>query len=437
MGVVYEATRQDLGLSFALKFLHPDRLEGADDRSFTREVLCSSALRHENIVQLLDVGVSPRGAYAVFELVSGSTLSEVLDESGALDPLKAVGIMQQVGRALCCAHASGVTHRDLKASNVMLTRHADGRDLVKVLDFGIARLPQSATTTPTEGPAGTAAYMAPEVARGESRGDALSDVYSMGVLLYELLSGHRPHHGTSLNALLHSVMTKPPAPLEDYRAGLPACLRDFVQRTISPNPRDRPQTAADFVEELCALDLSLSQLASHESPTAALPSGPFATKSEKLRPVIFGATLGGVLSAALILAAASSHETSDKGPTALSDTHSRTKASGEDERGAAPSDNLTAPLTSPSPPRGATGSPAEPVLTHRTLVPAVSEAIRAPAASPPSIRSTASARSKRLPPTEKRQPLLSSLEFVSDPLPEKVPDRIDETTGFVLRNPYE
>lgn len=437
MGVVYEAVRRDLGLPVALKFLRPDRLDQAHDRSMDREVLCSSALRHENIVQLLDVGLSQKGPYAAFELISGSTLSDVLDEGGALDLPRAVGIMQQVGRALCCAHASGVIHRDLKASNVMLTKHADGRDLIKVLDFGIARLPQSDGATPTDGPAGTAAYMAPEVARGESRGDAPSDVYSMGVLLYELLSAHRPHEGTSLNAILHSVMTKPPAPLENYRPDLPDCLRDLVQRTISPDPKDRPQTAASFFAELTAIAGTLSEAAAKKASVPPLPLPSPSSSSSPFRSAVLG-VIGGALGAGVIFAATSQHETRDQGASApLAATQAPPQASGDDERRTPSNDGSSSPGSPHSDgttPQGPSGS----LFSEHPAGPPLSSAGDERAAPPPPINDAKKEHPKRsiaLPQSPQR--LVSNLEPVSVAPAEKTPEGVDEITGFVLRNPYE
>ncbi len=185
--------------------------------------------------------------------------------------------MTQACRGVEAAHAAGIVHRDLKPHNLFLCRRDDGTDLVKVLDFGVAKLQAieaSNAATDTGTVLGTAAYMSPEQARGEKMVDHRADVYALGAILYELLSQKKPHPGDSQNAILHHIATQPAVPLASVQRGpdgLAAELVDVIGRTLASDPGARPQTAA-------ALATALAPFAGREvwpaAPALATPDKP-------------------------------------------------------------------------------------------------------------------------------------------------------------------
>jgi serine/threonine-protein kinase len=256
MGTVYEAEHVALGRVYALKFLRQDvdaKPRGA--RRFEREARLLARLVHENIVSLLDIGQLEDGRpYLVLEHINGRTLRAELEASGIRSVERVLEIAEQMGRGLAHAHASGVVHRDLKPENVMLAAHADGRLLVKLLDFGVAKLREDREdpVTGTGAVLGTAAYMSPEQARGETTLDAASDVYSFGVILYEALAGKRPYDGRSYNETLYAILNKAHEPLERLRPDLPEPIAIAVERALAKTPGARFGTVDALVGALRA-----------------------------------------------------------------------------------------------------------------------------------------------------------------------------------------
>lgn len=260
MGVVFAAHDARLGRKVALKFV---RLERADDKAYSkrleREARVAGGLVHENIAQVLDYGTDRRRPYVVIEFIDGETLDDVLDEEGPLSIEHATDLVTQVCRGLLAAHEAGVIHRDIKTSNLMVTTRADGAELVKILDFGIARfegLADCPDGTTTGGPAGTPHYMAPEVARGENKGDILTDIYSVGVVLFELLAGRKPHDGSSHNAVLYNVTTRRPPPIRKFAPHLPESLVRIVNEAMDPEPENRTPSVAALLEQLTQFTIS-------------------------------------------------------------------------------------------------------------------------------------------------------------------------------------
>src|SRR5262249_33407551 len=224
-GAVYEAEHAELGRRVAIKLLRRSVESERARQRFAREARLLARLEHANIVNLLDAGDdSEFGQYLVLEFIRGSTLREALPSFRGAPLRHVLEIIRQLASGLGHAHAAGIVHRDLKPENVMLTSHADGRPLVKILDFGIARLCEaddvSLTTSGTA--LGTAAYMAPEQARGERDIDQRVDVFAVGVIVYELLAGARPFDGASYNETLFQIVTKAHPPLQRVRQDLPA-----------------------------------------------------------------------------------------------------------------------------------------------------------------------------------------------------------------------
>jgi serine/threonine-protein kinase len=272
MGEVYEARDRRLDRVVALKFLPETHSSNPEWRGrLLREARSASALNHPNIVTVYEVGESDRGDYIAMELVRGRTLDDMAP--GGLAPEEALRIGLEVADALAAAHAAGVVHRDLKPSNVMVTEH--GR--VKVLDFGLAKwtgAPASSDATVAMQPLteagallGTPEYMSPEQAEGKPL-DVRSDIFSYGVLLYEMLTGRRAFQGPSLVATLAAVLHKEPEPLP---AAIPAFLRSVVERCLEKDPARRWQSIAEVKAAL-----ETREAPARRNPSPAIAVLPFA-----------------------------------------------------------------------------------------------------------------------------------------------------------------
>jgi serine/threonine-protein kinase len=240
-----------------VKFLRADlAVERASLARFQREAQAAGALESEHIAAALDFGIAGDGSpFIVMEYLVGESLSALLERQGRLAPERAADLVVQACLGVETAHASGIVHRDLKPQNLFVARRQDGTDLVKVLDFGVAKLEaedQGAGTTRTGTVLGTPAYMSPEQARGETVIDHRSDVYSLGAILYELLSVEKPHPGDSPNAILYHIATHAPVPLTGIVPDLPEGLVGSVERAIAREPGDRQPSAAALAEELRA-----------------------------------------------------------------------------------------------------------------------------------------------------------------------------------------
>ena len=247
MGAVYGAVQHSVGREVAIKVVNPTLV---DDpfiiKRFLREAKLTSRLAHPNAVAVLDFGQTPDGLfYLVMELITGRTLSEVLKKDGPFSPERVVRIGGQILDALIGAHQLSIVHRDLKPSNIIILDSAPGRDLVKVLDFGLAKsLSHETTMTSVTGSGallGTPAYMPPEVATG-GEADARGDLYSCGVILYQLASGRLPFVGDSIHDLLTRLARETALPLESF--GVQAPLARVIERLMARNPADRYASAA-------------------------------------------------------------------------------------------------------------------------------------------------------------------------------------------------
>ncbi|WP_342028170.1 protein kinase domain-containing protein [Arthrobacter alpinus] len=207
MSTVYLAKDLRLGRNIALKILHPHL---ATDTAFIarlrREAQSAASLSHPHVVQIHDHGVGPQHAYLVFEFIDGYTLRDIIHENGALSPRQALELLDPVVEGLAAAHNAGLVHRDVKPENVLISRTG----WVKIGDFGLSRAVTTSTNTGTL--LGTVGYIAPELARGQG-GDARSDIYSAGIMLYELLTGMQPFRGEMPVAVVMShIQDEVPAP---------------------------------------------------------------------------------------------------------------------------------------------------------------------------------------------------------------------------------
>jgi eukaryotic-like serine/threonine-protein kinase len=250
MGVVIAAWHRELEKLVALKFMRDHR--SSSERGIERflfEARAASRLQSEHVVRVLDVGRLPDQApYIVMEYLEGQDLARLLEERGRLGVSDAVEYVVQVCEAMAEAHAQGIIHRDLKPQNLFLTTRADGRSLVKVLDFGISKV-QCAEGTTTSQPIGSPAYMAPEQIRPSQSIDVRADIWSLGVILHELLSGSRPFTGDTAAEVLFKVLSEPPrlAPLHGVA---PAGLVSAIERCLQKRPEDRFATVAELAREL-------------------------------------------------------------------------------------------------------------------------------------------------------------------------------------------
>ncbi len=256
MGSVFEAEDLKLGRRCAVKLLREDLAARPNARRrFEREASLLGRLAHENIVALLDVGVAADGrAYLVLEYLHGRTLRAELEQAGVRPVGRMLEIVSQVTRGLGYAHAAGVVHRDLKPENILLTAHADGRLLVKLLDFGIARQGDGSgeAITATDTGIGTAAYMAPEQARGEKSLDAATDVYALGAVVYEALAGRRPYDGGSYNETLFLILNRSHKPLAQLCPELSPELCAAVERALEKPSKARFRSVREFAAALGA-----------------------------------------------------------------------------------------------------------------------------------------------------------------------------------------
>lgn len=239
MGVVYRARDRKLHREVALKFLPENMCANADAAArFLQEARAAAALNQPNITTLHAIEEDAERPFLVMELVEGETLEALLMRRRPLDAMEAAGIAAQITAGLAAAHAKGIVHRDIKPANVMLT--PDG--LVKIMDFGIAKVPGAIAMTRDGSTLGSCAYMSPEQVRGEPV-DGRSDLWSLGVVAYEMLAGRLPFPGEHEHSVLHKVLTENPEPLGKLRPELPVWLADAVTQLLSKRPADRPGSA--------------------------------------------------------------------------------------------------------------------------------------------------------------------------------------------------
>ena len=307
LGFVVAASHIDLGEKVALKFLRPEALANEEAVArFAHEARASAQIRSEHVARVFDVGTLPEGApFIVMEYLEGCDLSAVLHQQGPLPTQLAVDYVLQTCEALASAHASGVVHRDIKPENLFLTRRAQGMDTIKVLDFGISKVAlrrSNTSTASTRHPLvqttmamGSPIYMSPEQLRASKDIDARTDIWSVGCVLYELLTNRLAFDAPSITHVTAVILENDPPSLRAVCPALPSALELIIQRCLAKNPNERFQDVGELaialypfapaqgrfaVERICAIlrsaGLSTSKLElqrySSERPSG-LPEG--------------------------------------------------------------------------------------------------------------------------------------------------------------------
>jgi len=279
MGVVYRGRHIIIGRAAAVKFLHPEY--AADENTvarFFREAQAAAAVRHENIVEIYDVGLSTDNVpYLVMEYLEGESLATLLRRTGPLDPAPLLTIMDPVLAAAASAHRRGVIHRDLKPENIFITDATDeSPSTIKLIDFGISRILGEATDirlTVANTMIGTPAYMAPEQISNAQSADHLSDIYSLGVVLFEALSGRLPYEGNTPNEVIAKILTQPPPSPSDLLPDIPTALAAVAERAMRRDPSERYPNTEEMREALRAACASEERpVAFVELPLEAEPS---------------------------------------------------------------------------------------------------------------------------------------------------------------------
>jgi eukaryotic-like serine/threonine-protein kinase len=272
MGVVYRGVRLKLDRAVAIKVMHHTLPDVSDARKrFEREARLMARLEHPHCVSLVDYGVHKGKPYVVMQLVTGRDLFDVLAEQRRFDPQRAADVMCQVLSGLAHAHEQNIIHRDIKPANIMITPKAPLGVHARILDFGLARMLGSSTSTSNGVAVGSPSYMAPEQCRGDEL-DARVDIYACGVVLFEMLTGHKPFIADEPIAIIKQQLEEPPPRLADVTPGDYGALEAVVARALAKAPRDRYPSAVAMAEALAAA------VATHAGPDATARLGAASTR---------------------------------------------------------------------------------------------------------------------------------------------------------------
>ncbi len=266
MGVVYSAHHLSIDRRVAIKILQPNMAVGNEHlmELFEKEARMAGHLTHENIANVMDAGRTLDGiSYIAMEWLEGKTLEDILEKETPMSFERAGAILAQVAAALDAAHSKRIVHRDLKPSNIMLVerdeRVSSGVPHVKVLDFGIAKVVSETTAAAVSAPMGTPHYASPEQFRLGGHIDGRADIYSLGVVLYRMLTGEVPFQTTSIHELIQKQLNAPPPRLRTVRPDAPEAVERLLDRMLAKQPEDRPQSASEAAEDyLAAIGLDLA-----------------------------------------------------------------------------------------------------------------------------------------------------------------------------------
>jgi serine/threonine-protein kinase len=316
MGAVYRVEHLHMRKTFALKVLHRALVDRPEILArFEREAIAAGSVEHPNVAAATDFGRLPDGAFfLIMEFVQGRNLRDEL-HAGALDANRATRIVRGIVAGVAAAHAKGIVHRDLKPENVMLVEHDGDPDFVKVLDFGIAKLedPNAAASgaaplTRVGSLLGTLEYMSPEQAMGEPV-DARSDLYSIGVIFYELLSGRCPFEGDAVRVVQQHVAAEAPPLPEGVAAQVDARIPSILRKLLAKRPEDRYSTAADLAAALAEASAKprvvVETGARSPSPSTRERLGRFSKRLRETPPIVRLGVLALSIAVATVVAALS------------------------------------------------------------------------------------------------------------------------------------
>ena len=259
MGWVFLARHVVVGKAVAVKILDSARVtEHEGVTRLFREAQAAAAIGHPSIIDVHDVGLTPTGdPYLVMEYLEGEDLSSLMARQGPLSLAAACGVFDPIVSALNAAHSKGIVHRDLKPANIYLVRREDAPPTVKLIDFGISKFVGAADyakLTVTGAVLGTPAYMSPEQARGEEQVDRRTDLYAIGVMLFQMLTGRRPFEGANYNDLIYKIINEQPQLPKSVLNTLPEEAGALINRAISKDPADRHQSASELLKEIRSLE---------------------------------------------------------------------------------------------------------------------------------------------------------------------------------------
>ena len=270
MAVVYRAYQPSLNREVAIKVLPPQfTFDRQFVERFVREAQAAASLRHPHIVVIHDVAEQNGLYYIVMELLQGRTLRQLIEQEGALPPERAARIVEQVASALDYAHQRGFVHRDVKPDNIFV----DDADRVTLTDFGIAKAAWGTQLTKTGMLIGTPEYMAPEQVQGEAVGPA-TDIYALGIVAYQMLTGRVPFEGTTPHAILYKQVHELPPPLGSVRSGLPPAVDSVLNAALAKEPRTRYASAGQFAQALTTTVDGGAYVPTAVRPTAPVPPPP-------------------------------------------------------------------------------------------------------------------------------------------------------------------
>lgn len=252
MAEVYKAIHPKLGILVAIKIMLPHLVSETEFRQrFNREAKIVKQLEHANIVRVYDSGEQDGKPYMVMEYLAGKDVRELLEANGKLSLTEVARLVQQIADALDYAHAAGLVHRDIKPSNILIDQRSNGLDRAVLTDFGIAKIINAQTVvTRTGGMLGTLNYIAPEQIQGASNIDGKADIYALGVMVYQLLTGELPFKHQNPGALLIAHLTQPPPDPCDIVPDLPVQVAMAIQRAMAKKPDERFTSAAEFGKEI-------------------------------------------------------------------------------------------------------------------------------------------------------------------------------------------
>jgi len=267
MGVVYKTEGTKLKRTVALKFLPLEMMRDQEAKErFIQEAQAAAALNHPNICTVYEIDEADGHNFIAMEYIEGHSLKEKIS-SGPIGIDEALDIIGQISEGLREAHANGIVHRDIKPANIMLTK----RNQAKIMDFGLAKLEWGVELTKTATIMGTVAYMSPEQAKGE-KVDLRTDIWALGAVLYEMLSGERPFESNRDQAVIYSILEEDPKSISKMRKNVPSELDHLVLKCLEKNPNNRYKNMASLYSDLKSVSSRIKSTSSPKSITEKKPS---------------------------------------------------------------------------------------------------------------------------------------------------------------------